>query len=84
MSRIYDLSHRHQSVQDIMRWFATDHLPDSKNRDIVQSCEDLALEMIGSIPDDPELTAGLRKLKEAKDCFVCANVAATDQSDRQE
>jgi hypothetical protein len=26
--------------------------------------------MISELPDGPELTAGLRKLLEAKDCFV--------------
>ncbi|PRY56421.1 hypothetical protein B0I28_10970 [Glycomyces artemisiae] len=28
--------------------------------------------MIAALPDGPELTAGLRKLLEAKDCFVRA------------
>jgi hypothetical protein len=34
--------------------------------------------MISTLPDGPELTAGLRKLLEAKDCFVRAAVAAGD------
>jgi hypothetical protein len=32
----------------------------------------LAEAMIVELPDGPELTAGLRKLLEAKDCFVRA------------
>jgi hypothetical protein len=31
--------------------------------------------MINNLPDGTELTAGLRKLLEAKDCFVRAKVA---------
>lgn len=30
--------------------------------------------MIEVLPDGPELTAGLRKLLEAKDCFVRASL----------
>ena len=33
---------------------------------------DLAEAMVNALPDGPELTAGLRKLLEAKDCFVRA------------
>ncbi len=31
-----------------------------------------------TLPEGPELTAGLRKLLEAKDCFVRAAMAAKD------
>lgn len=34
----------------------------------------VALNMVEGLPDSPELTAGLRKLLEAKDCFVRAAV----------
>jgi hypothetical protein len=30
--------------------------------------------MVDDLPDGPELTAGLRKLLEAKDCFVRASL----------
>jgi hypothetical protein len=40
--------------------------------DIRNACADLAASMIEDLPDGPELTAGLRKLLEAKDCFVRA------------
>lgn len=39
---------------------------------IAQAAERLAAEMVDALPDGPELTAGLRKLLEAKDCFVRA------------
>lgn len=34
----------------------------------------MARTMITDLPDSPELTAGLRKLLEAKDCFVRASL----------
>jgi hypothetical protein len=37
---------------------------------IAQRCEDLAIELLYMLQDGPELTTGLRKLLEAKDCFV--------------
>ncbi len=36
--------------------------------------------MIQNLPDDPEPTTGLRKLLEAKDCFVRATVVASTRS----
>lgn len=42
-------------------------------RVIAHLVAELAEDMIASLPDSPELTSGLRKLLEAKDCFVrCA------------
>jgi hypothetical protein len=38
-----------------------------------------ATEMAKRLPQNPELTAGLRKLLEAKDCFVRAKLAKDDQ-----
>ncbi|MFT4295635.1 MAG: hypothetical protein QM582_09515 [Micropruina sp.] len=61
-----------------LRWFAFDHLPD----DLQQVSEPLALlahDMADRLPDSPELSAGLRKLLEAKDCFVRAAVDARGQ-----
>lgn len=42
---------------------------------ISTACGDLAVDMVDRLPtDDPETTMGLRKLLEAKDCFVRAAV----------
>jgi hypothetical protein len=41
---------------------------------IAKDFEDLAIDLIMDLEDGPELTAGLRKLLEAKDCFVRAAV----------
>lgn len=54
------------------RYFAFDHLPAGPLRDTSRACHDLAEEMMAALPSGPERSAGLRKLLEAKDCFVRA------------
>lgn len=61
----------HPSTSGILRYFEYAHLPE-KLRDISGQCAALAVEMVNATNDGPELTAGLRKLLEAKDCFVRA------------
>lgn len=70
-----DLTGRHPGTQQIMRWFSYDHLRDGYLRDTSQLCATLAEDMVKALPDGPELTTGLQKLLEAKDCFVRAAVA---------
>jgi hypothetical protein len=60
----------------VARWFTWDHLPPGPARETSKACGHLAADMTGSLPDGPELTAGLRHLLEAKDCFVRAAIAA--------
>lgn len=72
-----DLSDRHPGTRQIARWFAYDHLP-SHLQAVSRPCHDLADEMIGALPDGPELTAGLRSLLVAKDAFVRQAVEAAD------
>jgi hypothetical protein len=61
---------RHPATIQVFRHFAYDHLPPHL-QSISRACAQLAIEMINLYPGDgPELTAGLRKLLEAKDCFV--------------
>lgn len=66
-----DLTDRHPATQQIAKYFAFDHLPE-RLQTISRPCHDLAQSMIDDLDDGPELTAGLRKLLEAKDCFVRA------------
>lgn len=66
-----NLDGRHPGVTGIARYFAYDHLP-AHLQAVSKPSHDLAEAMIGELPDGPELTAGLRKLLEAKDCFVRA------------
>lgn len=62
-------SHRHQSVRDVLRHYEVDHLPPHL-AGVSGACARLAMQMVESLPDDPELVVGLRKLLEAKDAFV--------------
>ena len=62
----------------IMRFFKSEHLPPDL-RPISGDCEVLAQAMAIRLPEDPEKTAGLRKLLEAKDCFVRAAIAGRDE-----
>jgi hypothetical protein len=61
------------NVQDLLRFFAYDHLPEPLQT-ISRSCFIMAYAMVDGLPDGPELTTGLRKLLEAKDCFVRAGL----------
>jgi hypothetical protein len=57
-------------VNPIMRFFTYEHLQEPMREVSKQIC-DLA-ERLNCLPDGPEKSAGLRKLLEAKDCFVRA------------
>ena len=61
---------RHPATTNLLRYFAFDHLPPGPLREASAKCALLAGDMAERLPDGPELTAGLRKLLEAKDCFV--------------
>ena len=62
---------RHPSVTSMVKYFDHAHLPE-RLQTVSKPCHDLAQTMIDTLPDGPELIAGLRKLLEAKDCFVRA------------
>ena len=57
----------------MLKWFQTEHLPEPL-RDVAESCRAFASEMDRDLPEGPEKTTGLRKLLEAKDCFVRAKI----------
>lgn len=59
----------------IMKHFSFQHLPPDLQA-ISGSVFTLAAEMDVNLPDSAEKSAGLRKLLEAKDCFVRAGVEA--------
>ena len=65
------LEGRHPSTTSIARYFGYEHLK-TPLRQVSEQCHDLAAAMISDLPDGPELTTGLRKLLEAKVCFVRA------------
>jgi hypothetical protein len=71
-----ELTNRHPSVAHFGPLFEYAHLPEGRIRATSAWCAELAENLITELPDGPELSAGLRKLLEAKDCFVRAAVLA--------
>jgi hypothetical protein len=57
----------------IMKYFSYAHLPE-KLQEVSQPIAELANALDQTLPDGPEKSAGLRKLLEAKDCFVRAKL----------
>jgi len=70
------LEGRHPGTAQVGQWFEYGHLPDGGPRQMSAECAELAEWVIETLPDSSELTVGLRKLLEAKDCFVRAAIAA--------
>jgi hypothetical protein len=62
---------RHPGTIHLMKQFACAHLQEPL-RAVSFQCAHLAVRMADTLWDGPELTAGLRKLLEARNCFVCA------------
>lgn len=60
---------RHPSVAHFEPLFDYDHLPEHL-QPVSRPFAILALDMLDRLNDGPELSAGLRKLVEAKDCMV--------------
>jgi len=74
------LAHRNRAVVDAAQWFTWGHLPEGFPRDLSAGVANLADFAINVLPDTPELTHGLRRLLEAKDCFVRAAIAAAEDA----
>lgn len=55
----------------LLQFFEYSHLPE-KLQSVSKPFGDLAKEMVNNLPSNPERSAGLRKLLEAKDCAVRA------------
>ena len=66
---------RHPATTGLLRYFAYGHLPE-RLQAFSRPMAVLAHDMVAALPDGPELTTGLRKLLEAKDCFVRAALDA--------
>lgn len=62
-------ANRHPSVAHFEPLFAFEHLPQPL-QDVSMEFALTAEKVLQLVPDGPELTAGLRKLLEAKDCVV--------------
>ena len=77
------MSKRHPGTQHLLELFAYEHLPEHL-KDVSRQSSSLAVQMIEQLADGPELTAGLRKLLEAKDCFVRQAVIDRRRRDAEE
>ena len=64
----------HPSTQHLLQFFSYQHLPEHLQA-VSKPLGEVAAKMAEELPNNPETTAGLRKLLEAKDCFVRARLA---------
>ena len=60
---------RHPGTEHLLSLLEYEHLP-AHLQEISRPLSQLGHTMAAELKDGPELTAGLRKLIEAKDCFV--------------
>jgi hypothetical protein len=58
-----------------IKYFSYEHLP-AKLQEVSKPIAELARLMEETLPDGAEKSAGMRKLLEAKDCFVRAKLDA--------
>lgn len=66
------------STKHLLQYFSWSHLP-ARLADVSRPFYELA-ELVAHGPDNPETSAALRKLLEAKDCAVRAALAAKGDS----
>lgn len=62
----------------LLQYFKWEHLP-ANLQAVSKPCGELAQLMADTLPQSPETTVGLRKLLEAKDCFVRAALPAPSE-----
>ena len=67
---------RHPATLQLLRWFDADHLPEGLPRNVSVMVGNTARLLADVLPNGPELSTGLRKLLEAKDCLVRAAIDA--------
>jgi hypothetical protein len=65
-----NMRHRNEKHE---KYFEYKHLP-GRLRPLVAEIKELLISLNEATPEGPEKTAGVRKLLEAKDCFVRANL----------
>ena len=63
----------------LLKWLRHDHLPPHLQA-MMQPIETLAQEMDDTLAEGAEKTAGMRKLVEAKDCFVRARIEQDEEA----
>lgn len=65
---------RHPAVTDLLEWFDHEHLAPGLPKEVSKLVGRAAFDVTAVLGDSAELSAGLRHLLEAKDCFVRAGV----------
>lgn len=78
MTLTEEWSKAHPSTLQLLRWLETNPNIPEPQRNVAQECEALADFMMQHCNEGQELSAGLRKLLEAKDCFVRASFAPVE------
>jgi hypothetical protein len=69
------LEERHESTRHLMRTLTPNPRLDGIVADVAALTWHLAGDLLAILADGPELSAGLRKLREAKDCLVIQALA---------
>lgn len=67
----------HPATAALLEFFEYEHLPPNL-QDVSMPICSLAHKMASNLPANAETTAGMRKLLEAKDCFVRAEMKRED------
>lgn len=72
----------HPATQNLLRWLKPNPQLPERQRRVAEVCESVAEHMTqgGLCAEGAELSTGLRKLLEAKDCFVRASLEAEDNT----
>lgn len=65
---------RHPGIEQLLSFFVWEHLPEHLQK-ASKPFGELAHQLVEDMPDSPELTVCLRKLLEAKDCAVRAQLS---------
>jgi hypothetical protein len=69
-----DYSKRHPATRHLLVWLRPNPKLDGIAQDVAQAIWATAEFMVKVLNDGPELSAGLRHLRESKDCFVIQGV----------
>lgn len=71
-----DLSTRHPSTQEKMRWLTPNpNLPGGVPSIVSVMCYDLGCALVERLQDGPQLTIGLQRIVDAKDALVRQAIA---------
>jgi len=73
MIRLFQEEREKDMPTNVDKFFVSNHLPQHL-QEVAKPIEELAKLMDESLPDGAEKSAGMRKLLEAKDCFIRAGL----------